>query len=87
MQKHTPLTLSTLGELKAAGYRIVGHCSHPYCGVGRALDLDDLIERLGPEYVVINETRIARNYLCRASRCENAQRSRRGGSITLHPPS
>jgi hypothetical protein len=80
-----PISLLTLGDLKAAGYHIVGHCSHPYCGVGRTLKLDDLIERLGPGYEVINETRIARNFLCQSPQCERAQRGQRGGTITLHP--
>jgi hypothetical protein len=82
----SPVSLSTLGDLKRAGYRIVGHCSHPYCGVSRTLKLDDLIERLGPDYVVINETRIARNFLCQSSQCEHSQRGQRGGSNTLQPP-
>jgi hypothetical protein len=80
-----PISLSTLAELKAANYSIFGHCTHPYCGVGRTLQLDDLIERLGPDYVVINETRIARNFLCQSPHCEHAQRGQRGGSVTLHP--
>jgi hypothetical protein len=60
--KITPVCLETLAELKAAGYRMSGHCNNHYCGRSRVLDLDTLIERLGPDYVVINETRIARNF-------------------------
>jgi hypothetical protein len=80
-----PISLSTLGELKAANYSIYGHCKHPYCRVGRKLNMDELIERLGPDYVVINEIRIARNFLCQSPQCEHAKRGQRGGSITLHP--
>lgn len=82
----SPVSLSTLRELKAAGYQIVGHCSHPYCGVGRTLKLDELIERLGAGYVVINEARIARNFQCQSPACINHRNAQRGGTITLHPP-
>ncbi|WP_428527088.1 hypothetical protein [Roseibium sp.] len=48
--------------------------------------MDELIERLGPDYEVISETRITRNFLCQSPQCEHAQRGQRGCTITLHPP-
>ncbi|OJJ10696.1 hypothetical protein BKI51_12245 [Alphaproteobacteria bacterium AO1-B] len=81
-----PISLETLAELKAVGYRISGHCKNHYCGASRTLDLDALIERLGPEYVVINETRIPRNFLCQNPACEHHQKGIRGGGLILQPP-
>lgn len=66
-------------------YRISGHCNSHYCGASRVLDLDALIEWLGPDYVVINETRISRNFLCQSPACEHAQKGIRGGGLTLQP--
>lgn len=81
-----PVSLTTLAELKAANYSIHGHCKHPYCKVGRKLKMDDLIERLGPDYVVINETRIARNFQCQSPNCPNGKKGIRGGDLIISPP-
>lgn len=45
----------------------MANCAGPHCGRGRALDLDVLIAKFGPDYCVINETRIAA--ACRCDRC------------------
>jgi hypothetical protein len=86
MSKINPISLETLAELRTAGYRISGHCHNYYCGVSRVLDLDALIERLGPDYVVINETRVSRNFLCQNPACEHHQKGIRGGGLILQPP-
>lgn len=86
MSKIAPISLETLAELKAAKYSIYCHCQHPYCRVGRKLNMDELIERLGPDYVVINETRIARNFQCQSTNCLNRERGIRGGGLTISPP-
>lgn len=75
-----PIELSTLGDLKSAGYSIHGNCAGTYCGRGRRLDLDALISRFGADYVIVNETRIAGALRC--DRCGH-----RGGVLTLHPKS
>ena len=69
------VSLNTLGDLKAAGYRLYGHC---YCGHSQILDLDVLIEHFGSEYVFIGEKRIVRALKC--SVC-----GRPAGQITVQP--
>lgn len=70
-----PTSLSTLGDLKNAGFRIYGNC---YCGHGRELDLEMLIKRYGVEYVFINEERNTGALVC--TRCGQP-----GGRLTLQP--
>ncbi|RMX61768.1 hypothetical protein [Roseibium alexandrii] len=74
-----PISLSTLGDLKAAGYGVVGNCTAANCGRGRRLDLQALFDQFGADFVVVNENRIAA-----ALRCD--QCGHRGGVLTLHPP-
>lgn len=70
--------VTTLGEFKAAGYRLFANCETPWCAKGAALDIDQLIERYGADYVVTNDTRIAAAVRC--SFC-----GRRGGKLTVQP--
>ncbi|MEP4769235.1 MAG: hypothetical protein ABJQ21_00645 [Roseibium sp.] len=84
MPTKAPISLSTLGELATAGYAIFGHCLHPHCGRSRELDLDAMIAKFGPDYEVINETRIASALVCQSATCP--RKGLRGGQITLHPP-
>lgn len=60
-------SMSTLSEIKAAGEGLMANCAGLNCGHGKPLDLDMLIERYGPDYNVINETRIAA--ACKCERC------------------
>ncbi|MHA7774481.1 hypothetical protein [Roseibium sp. M-1] len=75
MEPKVSRTLTTLGDLKSAGYQLCGHC---YCGHADILDLDLLIERFGEDYVFINETPILRALRCSVCR-------RPAGQITLKP--
>lgn len=59
--------MTTLTEIKAAGEGLMANCARPDCGHGKPLSLDLLIERYGPEYDVIGETRIAA--ACKCERC------------------
>lgn len=66
------ITISTLSQIRDKGYALYGHCR---CGRGRKLDMDALIEWLGPDYDVVNETRIAAAFRCGSGH--------KGGVITL----
>lgn len=70
--------MTTLSQLKAKGEGLAAHCNRPglVCGHHKTLDLDMLIQRFGPDYSVINETRIAGALVC--ERC-----GYRGGRIML----
>ena len=71
------ITISTLQDLSDHGYRLEGNCLT--CGRGRPLDLAKLIERFGPGYSYVNETRIRAALACTA--CGS-----RGGTLTIRPP-
>lgn len=73
------VTLSTLGDLKTHCHTLFGHCTGQYCGRGRPLDLDALIERVGANYVVIRETLIAAALVCKSC-------GHKGGKLAIHPP-
>ncbi len=72
-------TYDTLGKLRSGGYTLSAHCNGQFCGHGRALDLDKLIEQFGADYVIINETRIGKALVC--SSCKH-----RGARVILSPP-
>lgn len=74
-----PISLSPLGDLKAAGYRLIGNCGNPACGRGRWLNIDALIEKFGAGYEVVGEARIARSLKCDGC-------GHKGGRLTLSPP-
>lgn len=57
--------VATLGEVKANGEGLMANCRGSNCGHGKPLDLDMLIDWLGADYCIINETRISA-----ACRCE-----------------
>lgn len=59
--------MSTLSQIKASGEGLMANCAGPNCGHGKPLDLDMLIARFGPDYEMINETRIAA--ACKCERC------------------
>ena len=69
-------TVNTLAKLKEHGMVLAGHCGHKDCGHARLLKLDVLIDWLGPDYVFVNEKRIAA-----AFKCEDE--SHRGGTIRV----
>lgn len=75
MERKIARSLNSLGDLKAAGYKLYGHC---YCGHADLLDLDVLIGRFGDSHSLINDTRILRSLRC--SVC-----GRPAGQITLRP--
>ena len=58
------LSNSTLGDLRADGWTVMGECTGRDCGHGAALDLDVLINRFGADHSVINETKISRHLRC-----------------------
>lgn len=62
-------TVGTLAEVKANGEGLMANCRGPNCGHGKPLDLDMLIEWLGPDYSIINETRIGA--ACRCEACKH----------------
>ncbi|MBW8640330.1 CpaF/VirB11 family protein [Hoeflea sp. WL0058] len=71
------ISLETLSDFKRSnGITLYGNCGAHGCSHGRALPIDGLIERFGPDYVIIGETRIAS-----ALRCERC--GHRGGVITI----
>lgn len=43
-------TISTLGDLVRVGYRLWAHCGRRECGHRADLDLEALVERLGPQH-------------------------------------
>lgn len=47
----------------------MANCRGPNCGNGKALPLDMLIERFGPDYEIVGETRIAA--ACKCDRCHH----------------
>jgi hypothetical protein len=58
--------MSTLFEIKALGQGLMANCTGPNCGHGERLSLDMLIERFGPDYEMLNETRIGKACRCKA---------------------
>lgn len=60
--------MGTLAEIKARGEGLRANCGRPdlTCGHGERLDLDMLIDVYGPDYDLINETRIAKACKCKA---------------------
>lgn len=68
----------TLGEMKEEDYRLVAHCQNRDCGHGQALDIDLLIERFGPDYVIVGERRIGAACVCSAC-------GHKGAAITINP--
>ncbi len=73
-----PKSVETLGQLKADGNYLMGHCGRPglVCGHASILPLDTLIEKYGADYVFIGEKRIARAIVCKAC-------GHKGGSMTV----
>lgn len=57
-------TVSTLGDLRDYGMGLFANCTAQFAGHGSQLNLDELIEKYGEDYVFINETRIARACKC-----------------------
>lgn len=51
------------------------HCARPggACGHHRGIDLDDLIAKLGEDYVYINDKRIGAMMVCQACGYKGAQ--------------
>lgn len=47
--------LDTLAALKADNYTIRAYCETQGCGHGAFLDLDALMDRLGPDFVAIGD--------------------------------
>lgn len=78
--RQEPIVLETLGDLRRAGYQVIGNCSGKYCGRARRLNLDALIQRFGESYSFVNESRIGA-----ALRCEGC--GHRGGALTIAAPS
>lgn len=68
------IIIQTLGDLKAHQIDMWGHCIG--CGGGRRLEMDELIERYGADFVYVGETAISKALVC-------AKCGRRGGSITI----
>jgi hypothetical protein len=68
--------MATLAEMKAKGEGLMANCRGPNCGRGRLLPMDLLIERYGPDYEVIGDTRIAA--ACKCDRCGH-----RGAQVNL----
>lgn len=65
-QARYTVSMTTLAELKRRGEGLMAHCGRFDCVNSKRLDLDMLIERYGPDYTIINETRIARACKCEA---------------------
>ncbi|MCP4319414.1 MAG: hypothetical protein GY789_26355 [Hyphomicrobiales bacterium] len=59
------ISVTTLGDLRHEGWIVYAHCCARYCGRGRRLDLDMLIEIFGPQYVFIGDTRIPGRLRCK----------------------
>ena len=70
--------MSTLADLKRENWTLYGHCTARNCGHGRAIDLDMLIERFGPDFVFINETGISRRLRCKCGHL--------GGTVRVTAP-
>ena len=61
--------MSTLSEMKAKGEGLMANCLGPNCGRGRLLPMDLLIDRYGPDFEVVGDTRIGK--ACRCDRCNH----------------
>lgn len=68
------ISIETLGDLKQHGMTLIGNCAGPNCGHGRPLDIDMLIDRLGADYVFVNDRLIGSNLVCSRRRIANAPR-------------
>lgn len=70
------ISITTLQEIRDNRYRLSANCQ--WCRRTEWLDLDKLIERLGPDYVVAGNDRFRRALSC--TRC-----GRRQAQLTVHP--
>ncbi|MFN3247702.1 hypothetical protein [Roseibium album] len=73
-----PIKIETLQEFKANEYRLSVQCNNIYCRRFAYLDLDKLIEDLGPHYKVAGNDHFRFRLKC--SRCEC-----RDVGVTVHP--
>ncbi len=59
-----PLKVDTLWKLKKLGMGLTAYCGNPQCEYFGALDLDLLMERLGPEFRFVGDETIDRSIRC-----------------------
>ena len=76
MSKTSDSAVETLGDLRRHRMGLVGHCDHFDCSNSVVLDLDALIDRLGENFVFINDVRIGASLRCK-------QCGRKGGSTRI----
>lgn len=72
----------TLADTLAARERVFVNCSHPMCCRSTKLDIQSLIDRLGPDHGSMHDDLVG---LFKCSRCEAAGRDRRPVFFTCVP--
>ncbi|MBN7763682.1 hypothetical protein JYP52_21320 [Nitratireductor aquibiodomus] len=59
-----PLSVDTLWKLKKLGMGMIGYCVNRNCDHFGEIDLDRLMEKLGPEFRFVGDKTIARSLKC-----------------------
>jgi len=76
MPEQPPITIRTLGDLRANGMGLSAYCAA--CHHHRALNLDDLIGKLGEDFVYVGSD------LNRRLRCTECDEKARGWCAVSH---